>query len=95
MAVGASLHLGALRRGLEVAQENLASGVVTIVDVLSSHDQTLQYLYVVKAVENVPGVGKVRARAILAELGIEEHAHCGDLDASARREILDRIGRRP
>mgnify|MGYP003334159820 CR=1 FL=1 len=33
MAVGASLHLGALRRGLEVAQENLASGVVAIADV--------------------------------------------------------------
>ena len=64
MAVGASLHLGALRRGLEVAQENLASGVVTIADVLSSHDPILQYLYVVKVVENVPGVGKVRARAI-------------------------------
>jgi ribosomal protein S13 len=38
--------------------------------VFESTDSTATYLYVVKALENVPGIGKVRARAILAEVGV-------------------------
>jgi hypothetical protein len=92
MAVGAALHLEALRRGLEQAQADIARGSLGLGAVFESDDSTLQYLYVVKAVESVPGIGKVRARAILAQVGVEEHAHCGDLDLSSRREILQQIG---
>ena len=94
MAVGAALHLEALRRGLEQAQADIARGSLSLGAVFESEDSTLQYLYVVKAVESVPGIGKVRARAILAEVGVEEHAQCGDLDPASRREILQRTGGR-
>ena len=90
MASGATLNIDALRRGLGEIQRDLAAGVVSLRSVFESTDSTATYLYVVKALENVPGIGKVRARAILAEVGVGEHVHCGDLNDAQRRAILER-----
>ena len=92
MTARAMLNIEALRQGLIQLQDDLASGKVSLDSVFASTDATAEYLYVVKALESVPGVGKVRARAILSDLGIAEHAHCGDLAAGERRAICDRIG---
>lgn len=92
MTARATLDLAALREGLNEVQDELASGSRSIDSVLESVDPVAQYLYVVKALESVPGVGKVRARTICSEVGVAEHAHCGDLRADERREIIARIG---
>ena len=92
MTARATLDLAALRLGLVKVQDELARGARSINSVLESVDPIAQYLYVVKALESVPGVGKVRARTICSEVGVAEHAHCGDLSADERHAIVTRIG---
>ena len=92
MAGGATLDIESLRNGLVSIQREIATGVTTIRRVLESTDDVDRYLYIVKALESVPGVGKVRARAILADLGVAEHTRCGDLTSNQRREICERSG---
>lgn len=47
-----------------------------------------RYVYVVKVVEAVPGVGKVRARRLLESVGLGERDRVGDLHPAARAELL-------
>ena len=91
MTARATLDLAALRHGLDEVQDELSRGARSIDSVLESADPVVQYLYVVKALESVPGVGKVRARTICSEVGVAEHAHCGDLSVDERRAIIARI----
>lgn len=47
-----------------------------------------RFVYVVKIVEAVPGVGKVRARRALEAVGLGERDRVGDLTAGVRDELL-------
>jgi ribosomal protein S13 len=47
-------------------------------------------VYVVKALEAVPGIGKVRARRFLEELGIGEQARVCELSAMQRDRVIER-----
>ena len=49
------------------------------------------YVYVVKALEVVPGIGKVRARAIMREIGIEERCNIGSLTDDQRRLLQEAL----
>lgn len=88
MAVDATLRLESLRRGIQQIQANLASGVTTVATVLSREDDAARFVYVVKVLESVPGIGKVAARAHLDRLGVPEHTQCGDLDDDVRRRLV-------
>lgn len=88
MAVDATLHLETLRRGIQQVQADLASGATTLAAVFARDDDAARFVYVVKALESVPGIGKVAARGHLAHLGVSEHAQCGDLDDDVRRQLV-------
>lgn len=49
------------------------------------------YVYVVKLIERIPGVGKVKARRILSELDISERCHVGDLTQEQRSIIVEQV----
>ena len=49
------------------------------------------YVYVVKLIERIPGVGKVKARRILSELDISERCHVGDLTPEQRSIIVEQV----
>lgn len=49
------------------------------------------YVYVVKLIERIPGVGKVKARRILSELDISERCHVGDLTREQRSIIVEQV----
>ena len=49
------------------------------------------YVYVVKILERVPGVGKVAARRILAEIGVADRCSVGSLTDIERRRILEAV----
>jgi hypothetical protein len=50
-----------------------------------------KYVYVVKLIERIPGVGKVKARRILSELDISERCHVGDLTLEQRSIIVEQV----
>lgn len=68
----------------------IANGSLSVAQVMSMGDDDRTYVYVVKALEAVPGIGKVRARRILEELGIGEQVRLGDLSASQRERVVER-----
>jgi hypothetical protein len=49
------------------------------------------YVYVVKLIERIPGVGKVKARRILSELDISERCHVGDLTPEQRSIVVQQV----
>ena len=89
MAVDATLRLEALRREIHQLQSDIATGRTTLSEVLSRDDDAAQFVYVVKVLESVPGIGKVAARAHLARLGVAEHAHCGELEPDVRTALIE------
>lgn len=68
----------------------IANGSLSVAQVMSMGDDDQTYVYVVKALEAVPGIGKVRARRILEELGVGEQMRLGDLSASQRERVIER-----
>lgn len=88
MAVDATLSLETLRRGIQQIQAEIASGATTLAEVFARGDDAARFVYVVKVLESVPGIGKVAARAHLTRLGVAEHVQCGDLDEDVRRQLV-------
>jgi ribosomal protein S13 len=48
-------------------------------------------VYVVKALEVVPGIGKVRARAMMREIGIDERCNIGSLTVDQQRQLQEAL----
>ena len=55
----------------------------------SDHDDIVAKLKVVSVLESLPGVGKVRARRIMADLDISESRRLRGLGAKQRAALLD------
>lgn len=79
--------------------ESIATGRVSVADAfgfVSSSDtraESAANLYVVAVVEAAPGLGKVAARRLLAEVGVAETTRLGELDGGERRAILEAMDR--
>jgi hypothetical protein len=72
---------------------NVASGKLNLSDVLiknADHEATKR-LYVVKALEAIQSVGKVKARRLMADLEITEKRRIESLSNSERRALLDKF----
>jgi hypothetical protein len=72
---------------------NVASGKLNFSDVLiknADHEATKR-LYVVKALEAIQSVGKVKARRLMADLEITEKRRIESLSNSERRALLDKF----
>jgi len=72
-----------LRQEIANLCQQIASGQRSFLDVISLAESNLSaaesYVYVVKALEAESSVGKVRARRIMADLGIAERCNIGSL----------------
>jgi hypothetical protein len=72
---------------------NVASGKLNLSDVLiknADHEATKR-LYVVKVLEAIQSVGKVKARRLMADLEITEKRRIESLSNSERRALLDKF----
>lgn len=74
----AGVRVGAigLREALQPAADESVDGLAS------------RFVYVVKIVEAVPGVGKVRARRALEAVGLGERDRVGDLTVDVRAALL-------
>lgn len=72
-----------LRQEIANLCRQIASGQRSFLDVISlaesNRSAAESYVYVVKALEAESSVGKVRARRIMADLGIAERCNIGSL----------------
>lgn len=72
-----------LRQEIANLCQQIASGQRSFIDVISlaesNRSAAESYVYVVKALEAESSVGKVRARRIMADLGIAERCNIGSL----------------
>ena len=49
------------------------------------------YVYVVKLIERLPNVGKVKARRILSDMALTERSHLSDLTPEQRSLIIEQV----
>lgn len=89
---GAAFELaGRIRRTREFLVESLRAGAVDLRKVLESEDPLIRTIKVVTVVENLPGLGKVKARRILDEVGVSANLKIEHLDSDQRSDLLERI----
>lgn len=84
-----------IRSEMSNVQVNLANGSLTLADALSTKDAeaAVNRLYVVKLLQSLPEVGKVRARRVMSEIGIAEKCRVLDLQPSQRALLITKLGR--
>jgi hypothetical protein len=75
-----------LRQEIASLCQQIALGHRSFVDLISlsesSRTAAESYVYVVKALEVEPSIGKVRARRIMTDIGIAERCNIGSLTAN-------------
>ena len=67
-------------------------GSMTLREALDSTDTNVGKLKVVSLLESLPGVGKVKARRVMTEIGIADNRHVQGLGAQQRAALLDQLG---
>jgi hypothetical protein len=65
---------------------------LTLAEALAASDENIAKLKVVSLLEALPKVGKVKARRIMAEIGIADNRRVQGLGAQQRVALLDRLG---
>ena len=80
------LHL--LRQQMDVVLGQVESGALAIDSILSQSDldEASSVLYACKIIEVVPGIGKVKARQLLAQMNISETEQTGNLSVDQRNK---------
>lgn len=92
-------RLTKLRENMETLVVSVAGGSRSLADVFaavqhcdasSNGDEVVVegFVYLVKIAEALPGVGKVRARRILAEFGLTERTRVRDVPPTMREAIV-------
>ena len=74
-------------------KNQLKLGAMSLSDALSSTDTTVGKLKVVSLLESLPGVGKVRARKIMTDIGIADNRRVQGLGAQQKNALLDQLGK--
>jgi len=86
-------HAYSLRCEMSQVLLDVASGKLNLSDVLiknADHEATKR-LYVVKALEAIQSVGKVKARRLMADLEITEKRRIESLTNSERQALLEKF----
>jgi hypothetical protein len=80
----------AARRQRAELKEKLKMGSITLAEVLDqgSVDEVVGKTKVVAILESLPGVGKVKARRLMEQLGISESRRVGGLGNKQREALL-------
>lgn len=87
----------ALRASMDAFVESITEGDVSVAEAIglaTSSDaraEAASNLYVVAVVEAAPGLGKVAARRLLAEIGVAETTRLGELTDVERHAIIDSL----
>ena len=74
-------------------KNQLKIGSVSLAEALSSTSSTVGKLKVVSLLESLPGVGKVKARKIMDEIGIADNRRVQGLGAQQKQALLDQLGK--
>ncbi len=69
-------------------KQRLKMGSMTLAEALDSDDVNVGKLKVVSLLESLPGVGKVKARRLMEEIGIAETRRVRGLGTQQRRALL-------
>ncbi len=67
-------------------------GSLTLKAALNSGDDNVGKLKVLSLLESLPGVGKVKARKIMEEIGIADNRRVQGLGSVQRQALLDSLG---
>ncbi len=70
----------------------LKMGSMSLSEALDSDDRNVAKLKVVSLLESLPGVGKVKARRVMEEIGIADNRRVQGLGAQQRASLLDQLG---
>jgi len=89
----AVLPLHILRQQMDAVLGQVESGVLGIDAILSQDDldQASSVLYACKLIEVVPGIGKVKARQLLARMNVSETEQTGNLTLDQRNKLVQLI----
>lgn len=71
----------------------LKMGSLTLAEALASIDNTVGKLKVVSLLESLPGVGKVKARKIMEDIGIADNRRVQGLGQQQKASLLDQLGK--
>ena len=77
-----------IRTTRETLIEQVRVGAVELRQILDSQDPYIRVVKVVTVIENLPGLGKVKARRILDEVGISANLKIDRLDEDRRARLL-------
>jgi len=69
----------------------LKMGSLSLTDALASTDDTVGKLKVVSLLESLPGVGKVKARRIMEDIGIADNRRVQGLGAQQKQALLGQL----
>ncbi len=69
-------------------------GSVSLKDLLDQgqNDEVIGKMKVLAVLESLPGLGKVKARRVMDEVGISDTRRVQGLGDQQRRKLLDRLG---
>jgi hypothetical protein len=70
----------------------LKMGSLTLKEALNSNDTNVGKLKVVSLLESLPGVGKVKARKVMDEVGIADNRRIQGLGSQQRVALLESLG---
>jgi DNA uptake protein ComE-like DNA-binding protein len=89
-----ALAKAALARAARAEVKNqLKIGSLSLSEALASTDVTIGKLKVVSLLESLPGVGKVKARRIMEDIGIADNRRVQGLGQQQRASLLDQLGK--
>jgi DNA uptake protein ComE-like DNA-binding protein len=74
-------------------KSRLKLGSLSLAEALESKDDTVGKLKVVSLLESLPGVGKVKARKIMEEIGIADNRRVQGLGQQQKASLLDQLGK--
>jgi hypothetical protein len=67
----------------------LKNSTMSLSDALSSDDQNVGKLKVLSLLESLPGVGKVKARNVMEDIGIADNRRVQGLGSQQKQALLD------
>jgi DNA uptake protein ComE-like DNA-binding protein len=74
-------------------KNRLKLGSLSLTEALASSDSTVGKLKVVSLLESLPGVGKVKARKIMEDVGIAENRRVQGLGQQQKATLLEQLGK--
>ena len=83
------------RRARAEIKERLKMGSITLAELLqqAENDDMVAGIKVLAVLESLPGVGKVKARKVMEEIGIADNRRVQGLGAQQKNALLDQLGK--